>query len=59
MRESDDGDRFQRGPFPLEVIRMGVRWYLAYPLSTRQVEELMEERGVEVEHSTMNRWVIK
>ena len=38
---------------------MGVRWYLAYPLSTRHVEERMEERGVEVDHSTMNRWVIK
>jgi len=45
--------------FPPEVIRMGVRWSVAYPLSTRHVEELMEERGVEVDHSTMNRWVIK
>jgi putative transposase len=31
---------------------------LAYPLSTRHVEELMEERGVEVDHATINRWVI-
>src|SRR5438445_2075969 len=38
---------------------MGVRWYVANPLSTRHVEELMEERGVEVDHSTINRWVIK
>jgi transposase-like protein len=38
---------------------MGIRWYLAYPLSTRHVEELMEERGVAVDHSTINRWVIK
>src|SRR5437016_12753738 len=45
--------------FPPEVILMGVRWYVAYPLSTRHVEELMEARGVEVDHSTMNRWVIK
>ena len=45
--------------FPKEVILMGVRWYLAYPLSTRHVEELMEERGVEVDHATINRWVIK
>jgi putative transposase len=37
---------------------MGVRWYVAYPLSTRHVEKLMEERGVEVDHSTINRWVI-
>jgi transposase-like protein len=38
---------------------MGVRWYVAYPLSTRHVEALMEERGVEVDHSTIKRWVIK
>ena len=38
---------------------MGVRWYVAYPLSTRHVEARMEERGVEVDHSTINRWVIK
>jgi putative transposase len=45
--------------FPQEIILMGVRWYVAYPLSTRHVEALMEERGVEVDHSTINRWVIK
>src|ERR671922_644323 len=45
--------------FPPEVILMAVRWYLAYPLSTRHVEELMFERGVTVDHSTVNRWVIK
>jgi hypothetical protein len=50
---------FKGAHFPPEVILMGVRWYLAYPLSTRHVEELMAERGVEVDHSTMNRWVIK
>ena len=50
---------FEGAHFPKEVILMGVRWYVAYPLSTRHVEELMEERGVEVDHSTINRWVIK
>src|SRR5438094_6957556 len=50
---------FKGAHFPPEVILMGVRWYVAYPLSTRHVEELMEERGVEVDHSTINRWVIK
>src|SRR5438445_1489630 len=50
---------FKGAHFPPEVILMGVRWYLAYPLSTRHVEEPMAERGVEVDHSTMNRWVIK
>jgi len=37
----------------------GVRWYVAYPLSTRHVEELMLERGVHVDHAAINRWVIK
>jgi putative transposase len=50
---------FKGAHFPKEIILMGVRWYVAYPLSTRHVEELMEERGVEVDHSTINRWVIK
>src|SRR3989442_14175333 len=50
---------FKGAHFPKEVILMGIRWYVAYPLSTRHVEELMEERGVEVDHSTINRWVIK
>src|SRR6184192_1053021 len=50
---------FKGAHFPQEIILMGVRWYVAYPLSTCHVEELMEERGVEVDHSTINRWVIK
>ncbi len=50
---------FKGAHFPPEVILPCVRWYLAYPLSYRHVEELMEERGVSVDHSTVNRWVIK
>jgi hypothetical protein len=50
---------FKGAHFPPEVILMGVRWYAAYPLSTCHVEELMEERRVEVDHFTINRWVIK
>ena len=38
---------------------MGVRWYVAYPLSYRHGEELMEERGVPVDHATIQRWVVK
>jgi putative transposase len=37
---------------------MGIRWSVAYPLSTRHVEDLREARGVELDHATMNRWVI-
>jgi putative transposase len=36
-----------------------VRWYVAYPISYCQLEEMMEERGVEVDHSRLNRWVLK
>ena len=50
---------FKGAHFPKDIILRGVRWCVAYPLSTRHVEALMEERGVEVDHSTMNRWVIK
>ena len=41
------------------IILQALRWYLSYPLSYRHVEELMKERGVDVDHSTINRWVIK
>ena len=37
---------------------MLVRWYLAYSLSYRDIEELAKERGLSVDHSTINRWVI-
>jgi transposase-like protein len=46
---------FKGAHFPPDIILMGVRWYVAYPLRTRHVEELMQERGISVEHSTMNR----
>ena len=36
-----------------------VRWYLAYALSLRNLEEMMAERGIVVDHSTLHRWVIR
>ncbi len=42
-----------------DIILVGVRWYVAYPLSYRHVEELMEERGGAVDHATLQRWVVK
>src|SRR5215467_739831 len=50
---------FKGTHFPQNIILMGVRWYLAYPLSYRHVEELMEERGVPVDHATIQRWVVE
>jgi len=43
--------------FPAEVIVVAVRWYLRYNLSYRDVEELLLERGIEVDHVTVFRWV--
>jgi putative transposase len=50
---------FKGSHFKKEIIMGGVRWYIAYPISYRQLEEMMGERGVSVDHSTLNRWVIK
>lgn len=45
--------------FKRDIILMLVRWYLAYSLSYRDVEELALERGLKVDHSTINRWVLR
>src|SRR5258708_222541 len=50
---------FKGSQFEKEIILWGVRWYVAYPISYRQLEEMMGERGVAVDHPTLNRWVIK
>src|SRR6185437_7050135 len=55
---SDQVDRFRGRRFPEEIIVLCVRWYLRYGLSYRDLEEMMAERGVEVDHSTIARWVL-
>lgn len=45
--------------YPVEVMLVCVRWYVAYPLSLRHIEEMMQERGVFVDHTTVHRWAIK
>ncbi|CAK3615511.1 transposase [Vibrio crassostreae] len=45
--------------FPSEVILETVRYYIAYKLSYREIEEIQRERGVTVDHATINRWVLK
>ena len=44
---------FKRRRFPAEIILLGVRWYSKY----RQLEEMMAERGVVVDHTTIWRWI--
>jgi len=50
---------FKGSQFEREIILWRVRWYVAYRISYRQLEEMMGERGVAVDHATLNRWVIK
>jgi putative transposase len=45
--------------YPLDVILLCVRWYVAYSLSLRDLEQMMAERSVEVDHSSVHRWVTK
>ncbi len=53
------GSEFAGFRFPPEVITLAVRWYLRFGLSYRDVEELLAERGVEVDHTTLFRWVVR
>ena len=49
---------FRGRHFRDEIIVLCVRWYLRYPLSYRNLEEMMAERGLQVDHSTIARWVL-
>jgi len=49
---------FKGRHFQHDMILQSMRWYLAYALSYRDIEELMQERGFSVDHSTINRWVL-
>jgi transposase-like protein len=50
---------FKGRHFDRSVILLCVRWYLAYNLSLRNLEEMMAERGISVDHATIHRWVIR
>src|SRR5207253_3553566 len=45
--------------YPLDVMLTCVRWYVAYPLRLRHLEEMMAERGISVDRSTVHRWALK
>jgi transposase, IS6 family len=52
-----DPSPFKWRHFEAEIVLCAVRWYLRYALSYRDIEELMHERGVSVDHTTVFRWV--
>ena len=56
MTVSDD---FKGSHYPKSVILYAVFFYVRYGVSYRDLEEIMEERGVDVDHATLNRWVVK
>jgi putative transposase len=45
--------------YPVEVMLVCARWYVAYPLSLRHIEEMLQERGVFVDHAAVHRWALK
>ena len=51
-------DDFKGRHYEATLILQAVSWYLRYPLSYRDIEELFLERGLEVDHATLNRWVL-
>jgi putative transposase len=54
-----EGSVFKGRHFDRSVILLCVRWYLAYSLSLRNLEEMMGERGISVDHATVHRWVVR
>jgi putative transposase len=50
---------FKGRHFDRSIILLCVRWYLAYSLSLRNLEEMMAERGISVDHATVGRWVVR
>ncbi len=50
---------FKGAHYPKSVVLFAVFFYLRYPVSYRDLEEIMQERGVDVDHATLNRWVVK
>jgi transposase, IS6 family len=57
LRVQQPSSAFAGFRFPPEVILVAVRWYLRYGLSYRDLEELLAERRIEVDHVTLFRWV--
>jgi transposase-like protein len=50
---------FKGRHFDRTIILLCVRWYLAYGLSLRNLEEMMAECGIRVDHATIHRWIIR
>jgi hypothetical protein len=54
-----EGAMFKGRDFDRSVILLCVRWYLAYSLGLRNLEEMMAERGISVDHATIHKWIVR
>ena len=52
-------EKLKYSHYPKIIVFQAIYHYLRYSLSSRDIEEMMEERGIEVDHSTIHDWVIK
>ena len=59
LQESVLRQVLKRLHYPLDVMLLCVRWYAAYALSLPNLEEITAERGVQVDHATVHRWVLR
>ncbi|CVI24409.1 transposase (fragment) [Agrobacterium tumefaciens str. B6] len=60
MSEADANDgRFQRYPFSQSIILHAVFFYVRYPISCRDLQEILAERGIAADHATLNRWAVR
>lgn len=50
---------FKGAHFPKSVIVHAVFFYVRYPVSYRELQEILDERGISVDHATLNRWVVR
>ena len=53
----DRGEQFKGRQFTADVILWAVRWYLRFPISCRDLELMLQDRGVSVDHTTIFRWI--
>jgi transposase-like protein len=56
-RHAQQKEAVQEGQFTSEVILWAVRWYLQFPISYRDLELMLRDRGVSVDHTTIYRWI--
>lgn len=50
---------FKGFQFPRHIILLAVRYYVLYKLNYQEIEEILAERAIQIDHATINRWVVK